>query len=142
MEQNRENVLPPNFLNGWKEIATYMGKGVRTAQRYEQQLGLPVRRLAGKSGGSVVATKAEIDAWVKARPIHSAFPLVQSVRDAPLVVSIRNSVAEMHQLREQTAALRAELRAALHQLRATVMGLNGQTQTEQAQEIPWRRKPN
>ena len=32
------------FLNTWKEIATYMGRGVRTVQRWERELGLPVRR--------------------------------------------------------------------------------------------------
>src|ERR1051325_5251415 len=54
------------FLSGWKEIANYMGKGVRTIQRYERDLGFPVRRPAGKSTGSVVATKVEVDAWITA----------------------------------------------------------------------------
>ncbi len=30
-------------LNSWKEIACYLGRGVRTVQRYERDLGLPVR---------------------------------------------------------------------------------------------------
>ena len=30
-------------LNGWKEIANHLGKAVRTAQRWEQDLDLPVR---------------------------------------------------------------------------------------------------
>jgi hypothetical protein len=30
------------LLNGWKEIAGFFGRGVRTVQRWEQQLGLPV----------------------------------------------------------------------------------------------------
>jgi hypothetical protein len=29
-------------LNGWKEIAAYVGKGVRTVQRWEKAHGLPV----------------------------------------------------------------------------------------------------
>ncbi len=29
-------------LNGWKEIAAHFGKGVRTVQRWEKALGLPV----------------------------------------------------------------------------------------------------
>ncbi|HKS75677.1 MAG TPA: hypothetical protein VJQ82_20870 [Terriglobales bacterium] len=141
MQSNRDKT-PTNFLNGWKEIATYMGKGVRTVQRYEHQLALPVRRPAGKLGGSVVATKAEIDAWVKASPIHSEFPLVAPARDARLVVTVRSSIAEMHQLREQTAALRDELRTAVHRLETTVLGLHGQPHPEQAPGSPWRRKPN
>src|SRR5215831_4406762 len=63
------------FLNGWKEIAGYLGKGVRTTQRYERTLGLPVRRPAGKPSGSVIATRAELDGWVKASPISEIFHL-------------------------------------------------------------------
>jgi len=69
------------FLSGWKEIANYLGKGVRTVQRYERQLGLPVRRPAGKPSGSVVATRAELDGWVKASPIREAFRL--SINNTP-----------------------------------------------------------
>lgn len=51
-------------LNSWKEIATYLGKGVRTVQRWEAQMGLPVRRL-GRDGGEIVyALRSEIDAWI------------------------------------------------------------------------------
>lgn len=32
------------ILSGWKEIANYLRKGVRTVQRYERELGLPIRR--------------------------------------------------------------------------------------------------
>lgn len=31
-------------FTSWKEIARYMGKGVRTVQRWEQDFGLPVRK--------------------------------------------------------------------------------------------------
>jgi len=61
------------IFSGWKEIANYLGKGVRTVQRYERELGLPIHRPNGKSAGSVIATKVEIDDWVKASPtdIHA-----------------------------------------------------------------------
>lgn len=35
------------ILACWKDIARYMGKGVRTVQRREQQFGLPVQRTLG-----------------------------------------------------------------------------------------------
>jgi hypothetical protein len=54
------------ILSGWKEVADFLGKGVRTVQRYEGELGLPVRRPAGKSKGSVIAAKAELRDWVLA----------------------------------------------------------------------------
>jgi len=58
------------IFSGWTEIANYLGKGVRTVQRYERELGLPIHRPAGKSAGSVIATKAELDRWVTAGSIR------------------------------------------------------------------------
>jgi len=51
-------------LNSWKEIAGYLSKGVRTVQRWEVQMGLPVRRLGREGGEIVYALKSEIDAWI------------------------------------------------------------------------------
>jgi hypothetical protein len=50
-------------LNGWKEIAAYLNKGVRTVQRWEKELGLPVRRMGTGRAEIVFAVAAEIDAW-------------------------------------------------------------------------------
>ncbi len=50
-------------LNGWKEIAGYIGKSVRTAQRWEHELGLPVRRLGTGVAEIVFAFEHEIDDW-------------------------------------------------------------------------------
>jgi len=58
------------FLSGWKQIANYLGMGVRTLQRYERERGLPIHRPAGKSAGSVVATKAELESWVTAGAVR------------------------------------------------------------------------
>lgn len=108
----------PKFLNSWKEIANYMGKGVRTVQRYEAHFGLPVRRPAGKSRAAVVATCAEIDAWIAARPIRETLqlPSVQSLRNDPDFLALQEGVKEMRALREQLAALRAETRLSLNLL--------------------------
>jgi len=35
---------PDNLLDSWKEIATYLGREVRTVQRWEKKEGLAVRR--------------------------------------------------------------------------------------------------
>jgi hypothetical protein len=56
-------------LNSWKEIADYMGRGVRTIQRYERDLGLPVHRPAGKSRSAVIAFADEIDQWMRKGPL-------------------------------------------------------------------------
>jgi hypothetical protein len=54
-----------SILTSWKEIAQYMGKGVRTVQRWEECFGLPVRRLNTNSHHAVLAVPEEIDAWVR-----------------------------------------------------------------------------
>jgi hypothetical protein len=51
------------LLTSWKEIAMYLSKGVRTVQRWERELGLPVRRPA-QSRHIVLATTSELDGWV------------------------------------------------------------------------------
>lgn len=57
--------MPPStVLTSWKEIATYLGKGVRTVQRWERDLGLPVRRPIGNSKHVVLAVPSELDAWM------------------------------------------------------------------------------
>ena len=56
------------YLTSWKEIANYLHCGVRTVQRYESELGLPVHRLTGKLRGTVRATTKEIDAWMNTFP--------------------------------------------------------------------------
>lgn len=51
-------------LQSWKEIARYIGRGVRTVQRWEN-LGLPVRRPQSHSRKSAVyAIMHELDCWL------------------------------------------------------------------------------
>lgn len=57
--------MSTNVLNSWKEIAIYVGRGVRTLQRWELELGFPVRRPRGKHRSAVLAIKSEIDLWLQ-----------------------------------------------------------------------------
>ena len=57
-----------DVLNSWKEVATYLGRGVRTVQRWEQELGLPVRRPRGKTRSAVIAFRSELDQWLQHAP--------------------------------------------------------------------------
>ena len=59
-----------DILNGWKEIANYLGKGVRSVQRYERDLGLPVHRISGRSASAVLAIKAELDHWINSTRVR------------------------------------------------------------------------
>ncbi len=61
--------IPENqaVLASWKGIAAYFGCNVRTAKRWEQERGLPVRRAPGKKSGTVFARASELDAWLESR---------------------------------------------------------------------------
>lgn len=57
-----------DILNSWKEIAAYLGRGVRTAQRWEAELHLPVRRPRNKSRSAVMALRTDLDQWIACTP--------------------------------------------------------------------------
>jgi hypothetical protein len=65
-------------LNGWKEIAAHLGKGPRTAQRWEKEYGLPVHRVGREGGEIVFAFREEVDRWSREyaplRPDSAAAP--------------------------------------------------------------------
>ena len=54
-------------LGSWKEIANYLGKGVRTVQRWERCNALPIHRPSGSNKGVVLAFPAELDRWARRR---------------------------------------------------------------------------
>ena len=117
----KQNAAQLEIVSGWKDIANYLGKGVRTVQRYERELGLPVRRPSGKPMGSVIATKAELDGWVTASPIREVFRLALPAGDnSELLTEFRWNVRELHRLREETKALRHEVSASLNLLRSNL----------------------
>jgi hypothetical protein len=74
MEARREQGIPDSYqsasfpraaLQTWKEIATELNCGVRTVQRWERTLGLPVRRLGKRPRGRVVAFKDDLQLWLR-----------------------------------------------------------------------------
>jgi tetratricopeptide (TPR) repeat protein len=52
-------------LDGWKEIATYLGRAERTVKRWEAQRGLPTHRIPGEGRRAVFAFSAELDEWMR-----------------------------------------------------------------------------
>jgi predicted DNA-binding transcriptional regulator AlpA len=93
------------ILNSWKEIADYLGRGVRTAQRWEHDLALPVRRPRGKERSAVIAVSSDIDAWLKRCPVHygsSKKQLSPETQTGPRwMITYQNA----ERLRERTEAL-------------------------------------
>jgi hypothetical protein len=67
-------------LNSWKEIAAFLGRGVRTAQRWERELQLPVHRIGKGSRSPVYALITELKFWLatsdamRTEPAHGAPP--------------------------------------------------------------------
>jgi hypothetical protein len=63
--------MPPDRLDSWKEIASYLNKTIRTVQRWEAERHLPVHRIPAPSAdfhrkGTVYAIPAELDRWLHA----------------------------------------------------------------------------
>jgi hypothetical protein len=87
-------------LTSWKEIARCLGKGVRTVQRWEKELYLPVRR-AGDGGpkSSVLAVPEEIETWIQS----------QRLRDEKCDSSLISVRSELAALRLENAALRQQI---------------------------------
>src|SRR6266702_4273741 len=59
--------LPDRKLVSWKEIASYLGREVRTVQRWERTEGLPVHRHEHQKKSTVYAYTSELDEWFKNR---------------------------------------------------------------------------
>jgi len=106
------------ILNSWKEIASYLGRGVRTAQRWESELKMPVHRPRAKSRSVVVAMSDEIDAWLRSAPTTELLP-------KPAASSAHlNSPSEKHAaLSREFQELRVAHRAAMQELVSRVRAL-------------------
>jgi hypothetical protein len=95
-------------LQGWKEIAAELDRSVRTVQRWEQKLNLPVHKLGSGGGAPVFAFKDELHSWLRARaedgkktifatsskdsqPALAGEPSVNGRRHASMVERRRNS---------------------------------------------------
>ncbi len=53
------------ILDSWKEIAVYLNRSVRTCQRFEKKLDLPIHRIDDSYRARVFAYKEEIDLWME-----------------------------------------------------------------------------
>jgi len=109
-------------LNSWKEIARYVGRGVRTVQRWES-LGLPARRPHGKSRSAVVAITDELDAWLRSAPARHLSP-----PPSKALTRARELIRQNAELREATRRLRDDHARAVATLTAKLQLLTDATQ--------------
>ncbi len=80
-------------LDSWKEIASYLKREIRTAQRWEKTEGLPVHRLQHAKRGSVYAYRHELDAWWEKRKTSLIDPAPKSTESAPRATTSRLRIA-------------------------------------------------
>ena len=68
-QRNQPSRFPVSreVLHSWKEIAAELDRGVRTVQRWERTLQLPVRRLGNGPRSPVFAFKDELRFWLRGR---------------------------------------------------------------------------
>ena len=124
-------------LSSWKDIARYMGKGVRTVQRWEHHLGLPVRRPNGASHKSaVLLDRSELDAWLATR-----FSARSAVRDLAAKGNepsdsarhtLREGIQKARALRDANHALTQQICESIRQLAESCDRLSSH-----ALEVPW-----
>lgn len=92
-------------LSCWKDIASHLGKGVRTVQRWERDLGLPVRRPNKNNRQIVLAISEELDQWVlNQQRSASDKPITThlgAVRTRELACRLAKRAHEVHELTAQ-----------------------------------------
>jgi hypothetical protein len=125
---NPQGPTKPAVLTSWKEIALYMGKGVRTVQRWEKDFGLPVRRPQDSDKKAVLARPCDLDAWIGIRCGTRAQMVVHdrqcAEKDAVVVRScLAAEIETSRMLRISNRTLRADLRSALDQLAVRLRNL-------------------
>ncbi len=119
-----------NVLNSWKELAHYLGRGIRTAQRWERDLGLPVRRPRAKSRSSVIAISDEIDAWLRSTPTteakkHSTENFARrGTQASETCVRVRQAIREHQELRDRNRQLLVAHHEARMRLAANIVALH------------------
>ena len=91
------------ILNSWKEIAAYVGRGVRTVQRYEERLRFPVHRPAARKHSSVLAFSDEIELWLRSTPAQTQSSATDADPESPANLAFTNSVNdELERAKEET----------------------------------------
>ena len=75
---------PQDRLDGWKDIAAYLGRNERTVRRWEEREGLPVHRHAHDKRSSVYAYRLELERWRSSRTPEDEEGTEPPVGAAPL----------------------------------------------------------
>jgi hypothetical protein len=77
------------IIKSWKDIASYLGVGIRTAQRWTSERGLPVKQPGATRSTAVLAISDEIDRWLVETSIRRPN---REVEDPELTASIATNL--------------------------------------------------
>jgi hypothetical protein len=108
-------------LSSWKDIANYLGKGVRTAQRWERERGLPVRRPDGHvCKCAVLLYRSDADAWManQLSPDVNAQTFWTANRSTEARSELQKSIRARKLLRQANRELREDMFASVNLLLA------------------------
>ena len=130
-------------LESWKEIAVYLGRDVRTVQRWERGEGLPVHRLHHSKLGSVYAYASELDAWrIGREPGAAAEANVQALPPSTLArIEIEEALSASTPSAPPEPGVAAVVQPAPRWRRALVWGLSGIVLAALAAGTVWYRRP-
>jgi hypothetical protein len=136
------------ILKSWKEIASYLGVGIRTAQRWTTLRGLPVRRPSAARGSAVLGFSDDIDRWLRSPKARTHEPFEGMIatdlltsrpsrprlleREVEILLEIGALIA---QLDNQNDVLRRIASMALTQCKAESAGFSILDSDEHAREI-------
>lgn len=73
------------ILDSWKDVADYLKRDVRTCQRWERTMGLPVHRLDGSPRARVFVYKDELDEWIAAKAHEHVASEITSRKTAAVI---------------------------------------------------------
>jgi hypothetical protein len=123
-------------LTSWKEIAAHFGKGVRTVQRWESTLGLPVRRPQGAASRNIVmATPAELDGWFQTHWKAATRESAVMPRVKVEVEQLQTRLRTFQELKDQNLRLQREMKDAVLGLLETCRALKESPDVRCAREL-------
>ncbi len=109
----------------WKEIAAYLGKGVRTVQRWERQFGLPVQRPNEHEKGIVRASRKELDEWTQTNWSCAATKTRKHGSPLPVPSPTMQNIEILRDLRASNKEILRQFKESLRMLNTTCEQLCG-----------------
>ena len=97
------------MLSSWKEIAHFFGKGVRTVQRWEKTLDLPIHRPPGAPSNVVLARTSDLEEWMHGGQARAAVRQEESTGSSALVDALGSLEQEVSTLAQHAGLPASEI---------------------------------